>query len=188
MIYKVSINAQELLGDTEEARRGRANSCTAQYYRFDPENAVVDFVTSCAGSRNSWEQRVQMMDYNYIVEEEDRVEEEVFEEELEDIGDDLGEDEGQQVVTPTQPQQIVEQRKPEIVTFDDLKRAYPDVIRSDVRMFCQCPDFKMGGHAYILTQLDVHLEREDRYPHIKNPDLEGTVCKHLIAVLSKYFV
>jgi len=189
MIYKVSINAQELLNDTEESRRGRANSCTAQYYRFDPDTATVDFVTSCASSRNSWEQRVQLMDYNYIVEEEDRVsEEELTEESFEEGLDDIGY-EDQQMITPTQPDtQIIEQRKVEIVSFADLKNAYPDVIKSDVRLFCNCPDFSFGGFSYIITQLDTHLEREDRFPHIKNPGLEGTVCKHLIAVLSKYFV
>ncbi len=50
---------------------------------------------------------------------------------------------------------------------------------SDIRVHCGCPSFIFWGYQYILTQLDASIYSEERYPHIRNPNLKGIVCKHL---------
>lgn len=49
----------------------------------------------------------------------------------------------------------------------------------DVRVSCDCPAAKYWGYDYITTQLGAKDGTpEDREPIIKNPELEGTLCKH----------
>ena len=185
MIYKNAYSANDIVLGADDLRIDNGRSCTAQYYRFDPTTAVIDFVTSCAGSKNSWEQRVQIMDYNYIVDtDEEEVEEEVFEEPIEDLGY-----EEQQLGSPNMvtPQQVAEAPKPEINSFEDLKNNYPEIVNSDLRVYCNCPDF-IYRYNFIINQLDFHLEVQNTPPDKTNKDQIGTVCKHLVAVLSKYFV
>jgi hypothetical protein len=50
---------------------------------------------------------------------------------------------------------------------------------ANLRLQCPCPAFKFWGMQYILTQLDAAIIPEIRYPHIRNPNLKGVVCKHL---------
>jgi len=53
-------------------------------------------------------------------------------------------------------------------------------IYGDLKVDCGCPSFLYYGYRYILTQLDsVVGKKEKRIPKIRNPNLEGTVCKHL---------
>lgn len=49
----------------------------------------------------------------------------------------------------------------------------------DIKVMCTCPDFLYGGFKYIGTVLDYSTHPENRFPEIKNPNEEGTVCKHL---------
>ena len=74
----------------------------------------------------------------------------------------------------------------------------------DVKVSCDCGAFLYHGYAYIVTQLDAiyptdNWEQrpdtlapkntsgsdnvENRFPGIRNPDLDGVVCKHLDTVL-----
>jgi len=53
----------------------------------------------------------------------------------------------------------------------------------NVRLFCGCPSFLFWGNQYILTQLDASMVPETRYPHIRNPQLKGIMCKHLRRVM-----
>lgn len=48
----------------------------------------------------------------------------------------------------------------------------------NLRMFCPCPSFTFWGYAYILTQLDSEIFREDRFPKVRNRQLKGFMCKH----------
>ncbi len=52
-------------------------------------------------------------------------------------------------------------------------------LEDDVRVFCNCPDFLYGGFKYIGTQLKYGTDKEHRPPVIRNPQEEGTVCKHI---------
>jgi|HigsolmetaGSP11D_1036233.scaffolds.fasta_scaffold00013_34 hypothetical protein len=53
----------------------------------------------------------------------------------------------------------------------------------NVRLHCNCPAFSFWGFQYILTQLDAAIYAEGRFPIIRNPDLKGIACKHLIRTL-----
>jgi len=53
-----------------------------------------------------------------------------------------------------------------------------------VLVSCTCPDFLYGGFAYLGTRYGYSLIRETRPPVKRNPKLKGSVCKHLISVLS----
>lgn len=49
----------------------------------------------------------------------------------------------------------------------------------NIRIHCKCPSFVFYGYEYILTQLGAAIFPENRFPHIKNPQLKGIACKHL---------
>ena len=72
----------------------------------------------------------------------------------------------------------------DIKYFKDFKKR--DIIRlllnGDLAVNCSCPDFRFR-HRYQAYQMGYSLFKELRYPHITNPGLEGTVCKHLLATL-----
>ena len=72
---------------------------------------------------------------------------------------------------------------PSIKTISKLKGSYkekvPLAIEDEVKVNCTCPDFKYGGFKYIGTQLDYSMFKEGRYPKKRNPDLKGSICKHL---------
>lgn len=48
----------------------------------------------------------------------------------------------------------------------------------NIRVHCGCPSFLFWGYEYILTQLDAAMRPETRFPHIRNPQLKGILCKH----------
>jgi len=55
----------------------------------------------------------------------------------------------------------------------------------DIRIRCDCPAFKYWGYWYIGGVFDYLIGKKTRRnPHIRNPSLKGTVCKHLNNVLS----
>lgn len=65
----------------------------------------------------------------------------------------------------------------------DTATTAPDAARlllwsGDIRIHCGCPSFLFYGYEYILTQLDAAMRPETRYPHIRNPQLKGILCKH----------
>jgi len=55
----------------------------------------------------------------------------------------------------------------------------------DIKFHCDCPAFKYYGFQYMATELDYALVPESRPPTIRNPNLEGCVCKHLYQVLQR---
>ena len=59
---------------------------------------------------------------------------------------------------------------------------------SDVIVFCSCPSYKFS-FAYLCYTLSMGElgEAHDAPPNIRNPELRGTVCKHLISVYNHYF-
>lgn len=54
---------------------------------------------------------------------------------------------------------------------------------ANIKLHCHCPSFSYWGFNYILDQMDASIYHEDRYPHIRNPQLRGIACKHLIRTL-----
>jgi len=54
---------------------------------------------------------------------------------------------------------------------------------ANIRIHCPCPAYKFWGFQYIDTQLGIAMVPENRYPDIRNPELKGIACKHVIRVL-----
>jgi hypothetical protein len=54
---------------------------------------------------------------------------------------------------------------------------------ANIRLHCSCPSFLFHGYEYILTQTDSAIVPEMRFPHVNNPRLMNTACKHLRRVL-----
>ena len=58
------------------------------------------------------------------------------------------------------------------------------IMQGDIRCSCTCPSWIYSGSKYIGTQLGyAYGGKETRFPRIKNPQLKGSVCKHLYVVL-----
>ncbi len=66
------------------------------------------------------------------------------------------------------------------------KEAIRLLMHGDISVYCSCPDFKYFGLKYLANQVGYGIYKEDRFPGIRNPTLEGTVCKHLGLVLSVF--
>lgn len=135
---KIALSGTDILADVDERSSDRANECTAELYRFDITTGTADFVTRCARSGNAWEQRIQFIDLNYILDEEEKLEAEPIEEGYE--GAEIGEE------------------TPKIVTFDQLVEAHPEVLESDILVHCNClvGDTKvplLDGRVLTLEQL-----------------------------------
>ncbi len=67
-------------------------------------------------------------------------------------------------------------------TEDKLKYA---VEAGDVQVFCDCRDFLYHGYKYMADLEDYGIKSEDRPPDITNPNLDGALCKHIIAVFNQ---
>ena len=60
-------------------------------------------------------------------------------------------------------------------------------LSGDLKVSCSCKAFQYWGYEYILTQLDANYYDRDSghiFPKVRNPKLEGTICKHLYIALS----
>jgi hypothetical protein len=53
----------------------------------------------------------------------------------------------------------------------------------NIKLYCGCPAFKFYGFAFILSQLDACIIPENRFPHIRNPQLKGIACKHILRLM-----
>lgn len=52
-------------------------------------------------------------------------------------------------------------------------------LAGDIKLHCTCPAFRYWGYEYITTQLDANSHTNQYlYPSVRNPNLEGTLCKH----------
>lgn len=71
-----------------------------------------------------------------------------------------------------------------VAVKDDTELSTQDKVRlsisGDLAVSCTCPAYKWWGYEYIMTQLD-SKEGADQtiFPKVRNPQLQGTVCKHL---------
>lgn len=60
-------------------------------------------------------------------------------------------------------------------------------IAGDLKISCTCPAYLYFGYKYILTQLDSNeSDDENRFPKIKNPKLQGVMCKHCYTALQAF--
>jgi len=77
----------------------------------------------------------------------------------------------------------------EFSNMKKLKGSTSDIfemaLNGDVYIHCNCADFGFGGWAYLADELDYGLRPENRPPYINNPELDGSICKHLNQLLPK---
>ena len=60
-------------------------------------------------------------------------------------------------------------------------------IAGDLQISCTCPAYLYFGYKYILTQVDANeADAEHRFPKIRNPKLQGVMCKHCYTALSAF--
>lgn len=60
-------------------------------------------------------------------------------------------------------------------------------IAGDLKISCTCPAYLYFGYKYILTQLDTNeSDPENRFPKIKNPKLQGVMCKHCYKAMQTF--
>ncbi len=78
--------------------------------------------------------------------------------------------------------------------LDKLVKKYKDVrtpreitnlaIAGDLQCNCNCPAFLFWGFKYKAWVKGYGFQSEQRFPKIRNPKLQGSVCKHLEQVLA----
>lgn len=149
--YINALNADDILRDIDPGSADRAGGCSANLARLEISSGSLYFVTRCSGSRNIWEELVQLYDWNYVIPEEER-----------------------ETLDPN-------------ISWDHLKADYPELLNSELKVECNCPAFQYWGSHYILHQLDTAITPEDRFPEVRDPNLEHIACKHLISVLRTFF-
>lgn len=60
-------------------------------------------------------------------------------------------------------------------------------IAGDLKVSCTCPAYLYFGYKYILTQLDTNeSDDEHRFPKVRNPKLQGVMCKHCYIALKAF--
>lgn len=60
-------------------------------------------------------------------------------------------------------------------------------IAGDIDVSCTCPAYKWWGYEYIMTELDAKEGAPQTiFPQVRNPDLHGTICKHLKVVVQAF--
>lgn len=60
-------------------------------------------------------------------------------------------------------------------------------IAGELKVSCTCPAYLYYGYKYILTQMDTNeSDDEHRFPKIKNPKLQGVMCKHCYTALKAF--
>lgn len=62
--------------------------------------------------------------------------------------------------------------------FEKVQLALED----DVEVYCSCPDFRYR-FSYMAWEFDYGTNKETRFPDHTNPNLNGSVCKHLTFLL-----
>jgi len=62
-----------------------------------------------------------------------------------------------------------------------VERIITTMVETPLKMFCSCPAFQYWGYRYITQMYASCLGRftERRFPSVRNPNLEGVMCKHL---------
>jgi hypothetical protein len=66
-----------------------------------------------------------------------------------------------------------------------IKEKLDLALQSDVKLYCSCPSFQYNGYKYMADALDYGVRKEERYPFVRNPQLQGTVCKHLFQLMEE---
>ena len=68
-------------------------------------------------------------------------------------------------------------------SWKDAMEKVPGLKELGVEMHCDCEAFQFWGSHYTLDQLYSAIYPEGRFPHIRDPELERILCKHLTSAL-----
>ena len=77
-------------------------------------------------------------------------------------------------------------RKAMIQNFKDPiagKKLEKAILDSPIRVACDCPAFHWWGYKYMAWRKGYGIVPEHHVPHVRNPQQQGYVCKHLHCVL-----
>jgi len=211
-MIRTALTVSEMLGMIDSGSSTRSAECTPMLQAFNIDNGSLQFNTHCASSRNTWAQRVQFRNWYYILDQYVMTDEDILEKfshlilaqndeyglvprtDIEEVRD---EDIMQYYVDETEEGRELSVRDIGDITFDEIKKEFPEVVHLDINVSCNCPAFLYWGSAYIMDLYDSGEQTlprytnpaipEQRYPVIRDPQLEKGLCKHLIAVMTKYF-
>lgn len=214
-MIRTALTVPQMLNMIDMGSSSRSSECTPALQSFNIDNGSLQFNTHCASSRNTWTQRIQFREWNRILEKYVMTDEDILEKlshlilaqqdeygptvllPTDDVEEVRDEDIMQYYVDETEEGQELSVRDIGDITFDEIKKEFPEVVSLDINVSCNCPAFLYWGSAYIMDLYDSgeqSLPRytdpsipETRYPVIRDPQLDKGLCKHLIAVLTKYF-
>lgn len=139
----------------------RSALCNPRLEHFDAISGLLQFFTTCAASKNTWVQTLMFDGWNDIV----------------------------YVVPPGYPfpeedENAIRGDEP----WETIRSRFPELINTNVRVHCNCPAFLWWGSWYNVDDRGSALyPGEAVAPNIRDPDRNNIVCKHLAAVLHRYF-
>jgi len=159
----------------------RATLCTPTLVHFDAVSGLLQYNTTCAGSRNSWIQTVLYEDWGSII---------TIREPQHDWG--------QGPLYPESDEQTDERAEVERLeeettilgteSWPEVLSKFPELVNMDVKVHCNCPAFLWWGSWYNLDQRDDAIYQEGvPFPHERDPSLSNIICKHLAAVFANHF-
>lgn len=64
-----------------------------------------------------------------------------------------------------------------------VKEKLDIALDSNISLFCSCPSFRYNGYMYMADELSYGIKQQQLFPGIRNPELRGTVCKHLYQLM-----
>lgn len=67
------------------------------------------------------------------------------------------------------------------LTFEEKIKT--SIEAGDVEVYCNCPDFLYKGYEWMADAGDYGIKTQNIPPNVNNPNLDGSVCKHLNAVM-----
>lgn len=74
---------------------------------------------------------------------------------------------------------LIKQHKGSLSNFDIVKLA----TEGDVAVYCNDPSFKFWGFEYKAKKEGYGIHKQDKFPKVRNPQLRGSMCKHLDNVM-----
>lgn len=196
MIIKAT-SVLDLRAGTPAHVDARAANCNPRIVHFDPVGGLLQFFTNSAGSANEYVQTILFNDWVAVTTVPVNVPVEILEEtplpkEVNIDLADLKEPEPWNVEEPkTQPETpapLEENSIKENDTWDSAYSKFPDLINADVKVFCGCPAYRWWGSQYELQESDTSLFVDPLTPpDIRDPGRMNIICKHLAAVIDRYF-
>ena len=164
---------------TDRGRTERASACSVVIYNFDPTDGTLQTSTSCAVSADQWSQLVEISDWEQVKADADEYYFQEHPREMQPNPDEYVEGEGEG--------ELLEIDQLSEVDFSQIPTLLPTTTQSNVRVFCECPDFLYSGAAYKITMNQSQYVDEMRPPQPWKLAVGNMLCKHLVTVYMRFF-